>query len=160
MDETHQEFVELYNLLNNAFLENNKENFLNCFDTFYAHTEAHFAQEDAWMKVSGFGPSNCHQAEHQRVLGVLKALRDGYATNNTQHIALLPQLLDELPVWFSGHAGSMDTALSWHLHEGGWEVERGGGIRRAGSHSAVAQPDTGETSGCSGSCDTSTEAGH
>ena len=159
MDETHQEFVVLYNSLNEAFTANDKAHFLKKFDAFLAHTEAHFAQEDAWMMASGFGPSNCHQGEHQRVLGVLKALRDGYATNSPEHLELLAQLLDELPVWFSGHAGSMDTALSWHLHEGGWQVERGGGIRRASSQRELAQPNTGATSNSSGSCDTSVEAG-
>ena len=66
MDETHREFVDLVNRITEA----GDAGLLAGLDELILHTVEHFAQEDRWMRESGFPPVHCHQTEHERVLEV------------------------------------------------------------------------------------------
>jgi hemerythrin-like metal-binding protein len=116
MDDTHREFVELYNVVANA----EPDDFLAAYDAFVAHTEAHFAQENRWMEAVNF--PGCHRAEHDRVLGVLHDIRKRVATGDT---FFAKRLVQELPAWFDHHTNGMDAALAFHLQSVGYDVDSG-----------------------------------
>jgi hemerythrin-like metal-binding protein len=106
MDETHREFVEQVNALAEA------DDALTALKTLFAHTEAHFAQEDRWMEESGFPPLHCHVGEHKRVLAslqsVIRMVKKGYP-------GLGKTVARELESWFDNHSATMDAALAWHM---------------------------------------------
>ena len=109
MDHTHREFVDLANRLHGA----PDEDFAALFDELIAHSEAHFANENRLMEESGFPPIGIHRGEHERVLGVLRLIRERLGAGE---LALARDFVTrEIPEWFSQHAASMDTALALHL---------------------------------------------
>jgi hemerythrin len=113
MDDTHREFVEHYN----AVAEATPETFLDRFDAFIAHTEAHFDQENRWMEAVDF--PGCHRAEHERVLVVLRDIRKRVAAGD---LFFARRLMEELPAWFDNHTNGMDAALAFHLQSVGYDV--------------------------------------
>lgn len=115
MDSTHQEFVELYQALRTAAAEDR----IACLDAFIAHSEAHFGQEDRWMEIVGF-TGGCHQAEHARVLEVLREIRGLLAQGDSFYFM---QLLREIPAWFRTHSSGMDAALALLLTERGFDFD-------------------------------------
>ncbi len=114
MDDTHREFVELYNALQGA----PAEAFIERLDAFIAHTVEHFEQENRWMEKVDF--PGCHRAEHDRVLVVLRDVRERAAQGDR---FLGRRLVEELPAWFENHAGGMDAALAFHLQSIGFDTE-------------------------------------
>ncbi|QDF96083.1 cation-binding hemerythrin HHE [Azoarcus sp. DD4] len=142
MDDTHREFVELYNVLAAA----TGETFIERLDAFIAHTEAHFDQENRWMEQVNF--PGCHRAEHDRVLTVMRDVRQRAARGD---LFLGRRLVEELPPWFDNHVGGMDAALAFHLQSIGFDVETGT------MSAAAAGSCSGSTaSGCA--CSTSSDA--
>lgn len=135
MDETHREFVDLVNRITAA----GDAGLLGGLDELILHTDEHFAQEDRWMRESGFPPVHCHQTEHQRVLEVMRDVRGHVAAGD---LALGRNLLAELPAWFDNHAATMDTALAWHVQTTGYRAT-------AGAASAMA-PKIAAGCGCAG----------
>ncbi|MDR3213873.1 MAG: hemerythrin domain-containing protein [Azoarcus sp.] len=116
MDETHREFVDFYNELNAAA----PENFFAHFDAFIDHTAAHFDQENRWMEAVNF-PA-CHRAEHDRVLGVMREVRQRAGKGDA---FLGRRLLEELQPWFDNHVDTMDAALAFYLKEINFDTETG-----------------------------------
>jgi hemerythrin len=114
MDDTHREFVECYN----ALLAAAPEAFIDRLDAFIAHTVEHFDQENRWMEKVNF--PGCHRAEHDRVLVVLRDVRERAARGDT---FLGRRLVEELPAWFDNHVNGMDAALAFHLQTIGFDVE-------------------------------------
>ncbi len=109
MDETHREFVDLVNQLNNA---TNKE-FPTLFDQLIAHTQTHFRQEENFMMESKFPSIAEHKDEHQRILGEMhqfkKRVDKGLIAFGRNYIK------SRMPEWFRLHAATMDSALAMHL---------------------------------------------
>lgn len=116
MDLTHQEFVQVYNDLAAAPVED----FLPRLDAFIAHCEAHFEQENRWMAAVNF--PGCHQGEHDRVLAVLHDVRKRAAAGD---LFLGKRLVEEIPAWFESHAGGMDAALAFHFDSIGFDTATG-----------------------------------
>ncbi len=117
MDHTHQEFVELLARVHAA----DDATLPAAWNELLAHTEDHFGQEDAWMRDSGFASNNCHSAQHEVVLRVM---REAISRQPPQP-AWLRQLADELANWFPAHAQSMDAALALHLRSAGMDLDTG-----------------------------------
>ncbi len=111
MDRTHQQFVELLNTMGAA----QGEAILASVDAFIAHTEAHFAQEEAWMDEFQFPRAGCHRAEHHNVLEVAKEVRRRVVDGGTQYARTLAEALAE---WFVVHASSMDVMLAIFMEHG------------------------------------------
>lgn len=105
MDHTHQEFVALLNAVGAA----QREAILPALDAFIAHTEAHFAQEEAWMASRAFPPRGCHAKEHAGVLEVVREVRGRVANGEAHYGRTLAEALAE---WFPVHAASMDAMLA------------------------------------------------
>lgn len=118
MDVTHREFIDFYNEL--SALAPRDEGFLGRFDAFIDHTDAHFEQENRWMAATNF-PS-CHREEHDRVLGVIRDVRQRVAAGD---FFLGKRLLEELRPWFDNHVDTMDAALAFYLKEIGFDTECG-----------------------------------
>lgn len=116
MDQTHLEFVEAYN----AMLDVSGEALLVAMDAFIEHTVEHFDQENRWMEIVGF--PGCHKAEHDRVLAVCRDVRKRLERGDA---ALGRQLIQELPLWFDNHVGSMDAALAAYLESIDFDTETG-----------------------------------
>ncbi|MDY0014083.1 MAG: bacteriohemerythrin [Rhodocyclaceae bacterium] len=133
MDETHREFITLYNLLAGA----GPEEFLARMDAFIDHTQAHFDQENRWMEAVNF--PGCHRAEHDRVLAVTQDVRKRVEQGD---LFLGKRLVDELPAWFDSHVNGMDAALAFHLESIGFDVTTGA-FRDGGN-----APGAGQAKGC------------
>ncbi len=115
MDQTHMEFVDLL-----AQVQNSPDEFLVvCWQALIDHTEAHFAQEDHWMRATGFARGNCHMTQHAVVLAVL---REGLGAGQKGQLSTIRQMAHELTVWFPHHAQNMDTGLALHLKSVGHAV--------------------------------------
>lgn len=78
------------------------------------HTRQHFAQEEALMRQAGFPPYPVHKQEHDRILGELEALFDGWEVSGDSH-ALEHFLLTTLPDWMVRHVASMDKVTAHYL---------------------------------------------
>lgn len=116
MDETHREFVEQVAALAAAA----DGELAGLLDELIVHTVAHFEQEKRWMEASGFPPIHCHTGEHERVLEVLRDVRNKVGAGD---LALGRTLVKELPAWFDNHASTMDAALAFFLKETGGPAE-------------------------------------
>ena len=108
MDATHREFVDLLNALGAA----EGDAILGSLDAFIAHTEAHFAQEEAWMEEKQFPPRRCHRTEHANILEVVRDVR-GRIAGGEQHYGRT--LAEALAEWFPVHAASKDAMLALFL---------------------------------------------
>ena len=116
MDETHREFIELLNRLADA----PDEKMLSVLDEFIRHTEAHFAQEQRWMKQMTYPPLTCHVREHDGVLETAREVRRRVAAGEMRFGQVLAQAVAE---WFSNHAASMDNVLALYMKEVGYKPE-------------------------------------
>jgi len=105
MDDTHREFVDQLNALGEA----GDEDMMACFDAFYAHTVAHFEQENEWMRSIAFPPIHCHTAEHDGVLEVMREVRRHLEAKDFNVGRVLAK---EMAEWFRGHAATMDAMLA------------------------------------------------
>lgn len=111
MDDTHREFVALYNQVMSA----SDETFAQLFETFFTHTEAHFLNEDRLMEQSGFPALSEHRGEHQRVLNELRYFLEKVRQNKFSFARFF--LRDRIPGWFNIHLQTMDSALAAHLKQ-------------------------------------------
>lgn len=116
MDDTHREFIELLNRLADA----PDEDVVDVLDVFILHTEAHFAQEQRWMRDMAFPPLECHTREHDGVLETAREVRKRAAAGDPQFGKVLAQAVAQ---WFESHASSMDYVLALYLKEKGYAPE-------------------------------------
>lgn len=105
MDKTHREFVDLVD----ALLTVSDAELTPALAALAVHTEAHFAQEDAWMVAEDFPPRDCHIDEHAKVLASLREVAAELAAGD---VAIVRELALALKDWFPAHADYMDSALS------------------------------------------------
>ena len=111
MDATHQEFVALLNAVGEA----QGDDILPTLDEFIAHTQLHFAQEEAWMTHSAYPRIGCHAKEHAGVLEVVREVRNRVADGSPHYARTLAEALAE---WFPVHASSMDAMLAIYMQQG------------------------------------------
>lgn len=119
MDHTHREFVDLLETVARA----PDDALLDAWAALVDHTDHHFAQEDRWMRQTGFAPVNCHTTQHSVVLGVM---REGLALGRSGRLDVVRQMASELALWFPQHAQIMDAALALHLRSVGFDIASGG----------------------------------
>lgn len=118
MDDTHREFVDLLARVVRA----TDAQLMPLWDELVAHTDAHFTREDRWMTDTGFSPTNCHTAQHQVLL---KVMREGSKRGGSGDLMVVRQMADELGVWFPQHANAMDAALAQHLRSVDYDDQTG-----------------------------------
>ncbi|OGA61881.1 MAG: hypothetical protein A2710_22990 [Burkholderiales bacterium RIFCSPHIGHO2_01_FULL_64_960] len=106
MDAVHAEFTEVVERA--TFCSDT--DFLAQLDAIVAHLRRHFAEEDCWMRETGFPPSDCHQDEHA---AVLKSAEEVLALGDaSQRLAVGRSFVHELAAWFPAHADYLDSALA------------------------------------------------
>jgi hemerythrin len=115
LDGTHQEFVELLGALERS-LERREP--AAALQALIAHSEAHFAMEEAWMRAMGFEDGNCHVSQHRQVLEVMRDIHQRIATDPADEVqGYLERLVLGLAEWFPMHAQQMDAALVYAMRE-------------------------------------------
>ncbi len=110
IDATHKEFYEVVFRM------------LTCTDAtawtalldFEIHAQAHFREEEDWMRESAFPSLECHADEHNKVLASLAEVKHAISTQAADH-RLVHRFADHLFAWFPGHADYMDSALATWL---------------------------------------------
>lgn len=108
MDDSHREFVDLL-----AQARTSDDTALpGAWQALIDHTEAHFADEDAWMRATRHAESNCHSLQHRMILQVM---RQGAARAAAGDITPIRLMANELTMWFPQHAQGMDAALAAYL---------------------------------------------
>jgi hemerythrin-like metal-binding protein len=126
MDQTHREFVDLLQQLDEAAATPGCE-LLPLLQELQRHTEDHFAQEERWMADIGFAAQNCHSLQHAQVLKVLaevpRVLAEKKGEDADRELARV--LSEELGKWFVVHAQTMDAALAELMLERGDDPETG-----------------------------------
>lgn len=121
LDHTHEEFVDLLNRYGEAL--DAGVDALPIFRELLAHTEAHFAMEEAWMAATGFDPVNCHSSQHAMVLNVMReVVRHATELNDREPMSIVRH---ELAQWFPAHAEMMDAALVFHMGQMGFDPATG-----------------------------------
>lgn len=118
MDRTHEEFVELLALVEQA----DDASLLRHWQGLIEHTVAHFGQEDDWMRATGFAPGNCHSTQHAVVLEVM---RDSARRGARGELDWVRRIAAELADWFPNHAQTMDAGLALHLKSVGYDPVTG-----------------------------------
>jgi hemerythrin-like metal-binding protein len=118
MDQTHREFVEL---LARARASSD-EALPAAWQVLIEHTQAHFAQEDAWMRATAFASAKRHSVQHRVILQVL---REGAARAAEGNLTSVRLMTHELAVWFPQHAQTLDMELASHLARLGFDPATG-----------------------------------
>lgn len=108
MDEAHQEFVTLTNLLGAA----DDEDEARCLQQLIAHCEAHFGQEAIWMRECGLASAENHLRDHEAVLSLLQS---ALADVRQGRFGAGRDLVESLADWFRRHGETMDAALSLQM---------------------------------------------
>jgi hemerythrin len=116
MDEIHVEFIDALNALAAA----EGDVVLPTLDAFIAHTERHFAEEEAWMAASDFPRIYCHSTQHASVLQVAHEVRERIVNGEAN---LGPLLATAVGEWFRDHAATMDAMLAQYMNEQGFLPE-------------------------------------
>lgn len=111
-DANHAEFCTLLNAVADA----SDAQFIAALDAFIAHTEMHFADENAWMDAVEFPPRHCHRGEHDNVLALCREVRKRAAAGDME---LGRRLVAELPAWFAQHVDVMDRMMTTYLAQFG-----------------------------------------
>ncbi|MHA6847733.1 bacteriohemerythrin [Ralstonia syzygii] len=117
-DANHAAFCTLLNAVADA----SDADFLPALDAFVAHTEVHFAEENAWMEAAEFPPRHCHRNEHDNVLALCREVRRRVADGDGDgdgDMALGRRLAAELPAWFAQHVDVMDRMMTTWLAQRG-----------------------------------------
>jgi hemerythrin-like metal-binding protein len=117
MDDVHKEFYDVTRQL----LVCGPSGADAALAAFIAHANAHFGQEDEWMRTTEFPARDCHIDEHKAVLKSAHEVRDALAQGRAG-VSLLRDFALHLFEWFPGHADYLDSALAaWmnkRLHGG------------------------------------------
>ena len=103
IDHTHREFLELCV----AAAQAQGAAFAERFAALFAHTQAHFADEEARMQASAY----------QSLLGDMERFCQRAGAGRSAMARAW--LNDSLPQWFDLHARTMDSALAVHLRQQG-----------------------------------------
>lgn len=109
MDDTHHEFVDCLN----ALLQAPDEGLLPALDAFIVHAQAHFGDEDEWMRSTEFPPRDCHIEEHAKVMASVQQVRQ--LLQEEGNVDVCRALAKALYDWFPGHVQQLDSALATWL---------------------------------------------
>lgn len=118
MDQAHREFAELLARAQAA----GDEALPAAWQALIDRTQAHFAQEDAWMRATRFDSASSHGIQHRVILQVMREGAARAAEGNLTPVRLMTR---ELAIWFPQHARNLDSALASHLARVGFDPATG-----------------------------------
>jgi hemerythrin-like metal-binding protein len=108
MDRVHREFIDLLAAAERA----DDAELVSAWGAVVDHTAVHFADEDRWMRETGFAGAADHQLQHRVVLNLL---RYGLALARDGNFEAVREMALELDAWFAKHTHAMDAALALHM---------------------------------------------
>jgi len=108
MDHIHREFHGLVAGLGDPGDEGEK------LLALHEHLLRQCAQEERWMRESGFPACDGHLREHELLLEVISEVRRRFDAGDSDVVV---RLAGELPQWFEAHAATMDAGLAVHLRD-------------------------------------------
>ena len=108
MDRIHEEFVDLVARLQVA----PDDELIEGLAALEQHLQAHFGEENTWMRETEFPPRDCHIEQHDAVLKSVHEVQALLAQGNT---AVCRGLVQALADWFPNHATHLDSALAHWL---------------------------------------------
>lgn len=77
-----------------------------------------FAQEDAWMRATGYASRKDHAIQHRVVLEVM---REGALQSGEGRLLQVREMASQLRGWYEKHVQTMDAALALHLRSARFE---------------------------------------
>lgn len=114
MDDTHREFIDLVNTINNCV---DRSQLIDRYQQLIKHTQHHFQREEQVMLKTKYPAIGEHQSDHRRVLNELTGFQRSLHRGRTQLVKSF--LNDRLPEWFKLHLATMDAALAAHIKSAG-----------------------------------------
>jgi len=110
MDHLHQEFIEIYNSLENNTADAYKNVLVKLFD----QTKRHFCSEELLMDRYNYPRKKEHKDEHNKVLAEMEYFLNKSDSKMGQML-IKSYYKEKLPSWFDLHLISMDSDLSGFL---------------------------------------------
>ena len=110
MDTLHQEFVDIYNSLEDQTSHAYKNVIMKLFE----QSKRHFREEETLMDKYNYPRTREHKDEHQKVLGEMEYFISKSNTKMGQML-IKSYYKEKLPSWFDLHLISMDSDLSSFL---------------------------------------------
>ncbi len=119
MNEVHLEEVEMINelheLLEKYLVGTEGEALVTtALHAVVAHTQAHFAREEAFMREGNFPPYAVHKAAHDDFLERFQKVTEGWESDKNSE-GLNQFLTDQLPEWLERHISTMDFVTARFL---------------------------------------------
>jgi len=110
MDNLHQEFVSVYNSLE----DESPQSYKNVIMKLFEQSKKHFCQEETLMDKFNYPRAREHKDEHNKVLAEMEYF---ISKSNSQMGQMLTKSYykEKLPSWFDLHLISMDSDLSAFL---------------------------------------------
>ncbi|MGF1545736.1 MAG: bacteriohemerythrin [Thiotrichales bacterium] len=114
MNDDHQEFVRILNLLDSQLAANALTAATATLDDIVHHTREHFAREESDMRRLRFPPYSIHKGEHDRLLDELDEVLAHWALEASPG-ALRRYLAERLAPWFLQHVATMDHVTARYV---------------------------------------------
>ncbi len=109
VDDEHRDLIDIINRLHDLLLaENAKLTVPAFFDGLLRGVSAHFALEERIMDESGYAELAEHRADHDRLLGEIRELKEAF--EQAEEIDSV-ELAMRLEPWFSRHFATHDLQL-------------------------------------------------
>jgi hemerythrin len=105
MDAIHEEFLQLIGRLQSG----RDDQLVDLLGELANHLEAHFEEENRWMRESEFPARDCHIEQHDAVLESVHEVQKLLAQGDTLESRRLVAALD---AWFPNHTAHLDSALA------------------------------------------------
>ncbi len=110
MDNTHKEFVDIYNSLEDT----SPASYKNVMVKLFVHTKVHFRIEEENMLEHNYPRKKEHMDEHKKVLAEMEYFIQK-ADTKMGAMFLKSYYKEKLPDWFNLHLVSMDSDLASYL---------------------------------------------
>ena len=108
VDYEHKELIDLINRLHDELMGRGDKPSINAFfGDLLRGISAHFALEERFMRERGYDLLTQHKAEHERLLGEIREIMDGFE----DRAVASAELGTRLDTWFSRHFETHDARL-------------------------------------------------
>lgn len=110
MDNLHQEFVSVYNSLE----DESPQSYKNVIMKLFEQSKKHFCQEETLMDKFNYPRTREHKDEHNKVLAEMEYFISK-SNSKMGQMLIKSYYKEKLPSWFDLHLISMDSDLSAFL---------------------------------------------
>jgi hemerythrin len=115
IDEDHRRLVDLFNILSNAVAEDGSTDYIDAvLEELISCTIWHFRHEERLMLIYQYEALEGHKAEHNELIGSVRALQQKYHEANK---LLTNEDIEYLSNWLTEHILGYDMRLGFYLEE-------------------------------------------